>query len=104
MPKLTTSSATTTFAWTMVPGSSHTSAPAASSSAYRCLTAADAAKLFDFWESTTRTLTPRRAAASTRSTMSGSVRYGFITSRRSPAPSICSRTACEAATKPPGIT
>ena len=39
-----------------------------------------------------------------RSTMSRSVRYGFITSRRSRAPSICSRMACEAATKPPGIT
>ena len=36
--------------------------------------------------------------------MSRSVRYGFITSSRSRAPSICSRIACEAATKPPGIT
>ena len=36
--------------------------------------------------------------------MSASVRYGFITSSRSRAPSICSRIACEAATNPPGIT
>ena len=36
--------------------------------------------------------------------MSASVTYGFITSSRRRAPSICSRIACEAATWPPGIT
>ena len=52
-------------------------------SAYRCLSAAVAWALFEFSETTTRTFTPRRAAAMTRSIMSGSVRYGFITSSRS---------------------
>ena len=51
-----------------------------------------------------RTATPRRAAARMRSSMSRSVKYAFMTSRRRRAPSICSRIACEAATKPPGIT
>ena len=36
--------------------------------------------------------------------MSASVTYGFITSSRRRAPSICSRIACDAATWPPGIT
>ena len=36
--------------------------------------------------------------------MSASVTYGFITSSRRGAPSICSRIACDAATWPPGIT
>ena len=74
VPKLTTSSATTTLAWTTVPGTSHTSAPAAIRSAYRCFRAAVAWSLFDFSEMTTRTLTPRRAAPRIRSIMSPSVR------------------------------
>ena len=60
--------------------------------------------LLEVSETTTRTSTPRRAAARIRATMSSSVRYGFITSSRSRAPSICAWIACVAATKPPGIT
>ena len=40
--KLTTSSATTTFACTTVPGSSHTSTPASMSAGYQCANAAAA--------------------------------------------------------------
>ena len=105
VPKLTTSSATTILAWTTVSGKlPHLGAGRRGTRGSGGAGRPRRARCSTISATTTRVRTPRRAADRIRSAMPPSVKYGFMTSRRSLAASICSPIACDAATCPPGIT